>query len=95
MPYIKKCIGPSKTLILITQCRHSADECHGDGEVEVTVEKDAPEVGASSSWTTAEHEEAQPEELVIKEKPADTVRELENLASGLTRIFVARKLFTN
>ena len=37
------------------------DKGHGDGEVDVPVEEQGPEVGSSASRTSAQHKEAEPE----------------------------------
>ena len=56
MPYLGKGLGLAeyvlrcpKIVSCLTQGRYGADEGHCDGEVDVAVEEDAPEVGASTA----------------------------------------------
>ena len=45
------------------KCGHRGDKGHGDGEVDVPVEKQRPEVGTGASRTSAQHKETQSEQL--------------------------------
>ena len=49
---------PTPKMTAATTC---GDKGHGDGEVDVPVEEQGPEVGSSASRTSAQHKEAEPE----------------------------------
>ena len=52
---------PTPKMTTATSGATCGDKGHGDGEVDVPVEEQGPEVGASASRTSAQDKEAEPE----------------------------------
>ena len=46
--------------------QHGAHECHGDGHVDVSLQKQRPEVGSRASGAAAQHKQAQSDMETVK-----------------------------
>lgn len=60
-----------------TQSRDSTDESHGNRQIDVSSQQDAPKVGTSSTWAGTQNKQSKAEEFVGGQDPSDGVRKLQ------------------
>ena len=66
---------PLKSKVL-TQSGNSADESHGNREIDVPSQQDAPKVGPSPAGAGAQNKQAEAEQSVRGQDPSNGVRKL-------------------